>query len=290
MNYAFRAGASIALFPERSTAKVIFNMIKKYKPTVLLNVPTMMRAMLQTPKEEQADMSSVRLCLASGEQMSADLYKEFKETFGVEVLNTIGSAETYLGYFGDYPGEVVPGSAGQIMPLVEIKIVDQDGNEVQRGETGILWVRSDASGWCYHLDHEKTKPTFLGNDWVNTNDLFSEDEKGYFWHKGRADDLIKVSGVYVAPLEIEKCLEQHKAVNECVVLGVKDDDGLVKTKAFIGLKDGFKGSEALKKEIKNFCRGKVASYKVPRFIEFFSGLPKTGQGKIDKLQLRERGL
>jgi acyl-coenzyme A synthetase/AMP-(fatty) acid ligase len=290
MNYALRAGAAVALFPERSTVDVVFKMIKKYRPTVLLNVPTMMRAMLQTSKEEQGDLSGLRLCLASGEQMSAALYEEFKGTFGVEVLNTIGSAETYLGYFGDYAGEVVPGSAGQIFPLVEIKIVDQDGNEVPRGETGVLWVRAEASGWCYHLDHEKSKTTFLGNDWVNTNDLFSEDENGYFWYKGRADDLIKVSGVYVAPMEIEKCLEKHETVKECVVLGIEDEDGLVKTKAFIGLKDGFEGSGELVEEIQRFCREHMASYKAPRFIEFFPELPKTGQGKIDKRQLRERGL
>ena len=290
MDYALRSGASVALFPERSTAEVVFKMIEKYRPTVLLNVPTMMRAMLQIPKEKRGDMSSLRLCLASGEQMSASLYSEYTETFGVEVINTIGSAETYLGYFGDYPDEVVPGSAGKLFPLVEIKILDQDGNEVRKGETGVLWVRSEASGWCYHMDHEKTKTTFLGNDWINTNDLFSEDEKGYDWYKGRADDLIKVSGVYVAPMEIEKCLEKHESVKECVVLGLKDEDGLLKAKAFIGLTDGFEGSDKLKEEIQGFCREHMASYKAPRYIEFYSELPKTGQGKIDKRQLRERGL
>jgi benzoate-CoA ligase len=140
------------------------------------------------------------------------------------------------------------------------------------------------------MDHEKTKSIFLGHDWVNTNDLFSEDENGYYWYKGRADDLIKVSGVYVAPMEIEKCLEKHESVRECVVLGLKDEDDLVKAKAFIGLKDGFEGSEKLAKEIQSFCREEMASYKVPRHIEFYSELPKTGQGKIDKRQLRERGL
>jgi benzoate-CoA ligase len=290
MDYALRAGASVVLFPERSTAEIIFKMIDKYKPTVLLNVPTMMRAMLQVPKENRPDMSSLRLCLSSGEQMSAALYEEFTETFGVEVINTIGSAETYLGYFSDYPGEVVPGSAGRLSPLVEVKILGKDGKEVQDGETGVLWVRSDASGWCYHLAHEKTKATFMGNDWVNTNDLFSKDEKDYYWYKGRADDLIKVSGVYLAPMEIEKCLEKHEAIKECVVLGLKDKDNLVKSKAFIGLKTGFEGSKILKKEIQDFCRKEMASYKVPQHIEFFDELPKTGQGKIDKRQLRERGL
>jgi benzoate-CoA ligase len=129
----------------------------------------------------------------------------------------------------------------------------------------------------------------LGNDWVNTNDLFREDENGYFWYEGRADDLIKVSGVYVAPLEIQKCLEEHRAVRECVVLGVKDADGLTKTKAFIVLNDSFKPSESLAEDLKEHCRQKMASFKAPRFIQFLNELPKTGQGKIDKRQLLSCG-
>ncbi len=125
-----------------------------------------------------------------------------------------------------------------------MKLVDAEGNEVPKGQSGILYVRSEASGTYYHLEHEKTKRTFVGNDWVNTNDLFKEDADGYFWYEGRADDLIKVSGVYVAPLEIEKCLEEHKAVRECTVLGIKDADGLAKTKAFIVLHEGFDASDS----------------------------------------------
>ena len=140
------------------------------------------------------------------------------------------------------------------------------------------------------MDHEKTKRTFLGNDWINTNDLFAEDENGYFWYHGRADDLIKVSGVYVAPLEIEKCIEGHESVKECVELGIKDTDGLLKTKAFISLKKSFKDYEKISEDIQKFCREKMASYKAPRYIEFFDELPKTGQGKIDKHRLRERRL
>jgi 4-hydroxybenzoate-CoA ligase len=165
--------------------------------------------------------------------------------------------------------------------------VDAEGNELPKGETGILHVRSEASGTYYHGEHEKTKKTFIGNDWVNTNDLFREDEKGYFWYEGRADDLIKVSGVYVAPLEIQKCLEEHKAVRECVVLGVKDADGLAKTKAFIVVNDGFKPSESLAEELREHCKKNMAPFKAPRFVEFLTELPKTGQGKIDKRQLLE---
>ena len=180
-----------------------------------------------------------------------------------------------------------PGSSGRVQPLVEVRIVDGDGKEVPKGETGVLHVRSDASGTYYHGEHDKTKKTFLGNDWVNTNDLFREDEDGYFWYEGRADDLIKVSGVYVAPLEIQKCLEGHEAVRECAVLGVKDADGLAKTKAFIALNDGFEPSDAVAEALKEYCKQKMAPFKAPRSIEFLKDLPKTGQGKIDKRQLLE---
>jgi acyl-coenzyme A synthetase/AMP-(fatty) acid ligase len=285
MNWPIRAGAAVALSPERSTAETVFQCLYKYRPTVLLNVPTMMRAMLQSPLARDADLSFLRLCISSGEPLSGQLYKEFTETFGVEVLNSVGSAETYLGYFLDTPGQVVPGASGKVQPLVEVKLVDEEGREVAKGETGILHVRSEASGTYYHLEHEKSKKTFLGNDWVNTNDLFREDENAYFWYEGRADDLIKVSGVYVAPLEIQKCLEEHRAVRECVVLGVKDADGLAKTKAFIVLNDSFKPSESLAEELKEHCRQKMAPFKAPRFIQFLNELPKTGQGKIDKRQL-----
>jgi acyl-coenzyme A synthetase/AMP-(fatty) acid ligase len=244
--------------------------------------------MLQSPLAKSADLSFVRLCISSGEALSAQLYKEFTKVFKIEVVNSIGSAETALAYFFDIPGEVVAGAAGKVPPLVEIKLVDGDGKEVEKGEAGVLHVRSDASGSYYHLEHEKTKETFLGNDWINTNDLFREDEKGYFWYEGRADDLIKVSGVYVSPLEIEKCLEAHPAVRETVVLGIKDKDGLAKTKAFIVLNEGYEASERTVENLKEFCRQKMAPFKSPRSVEFMKELPKTGQGKIDKRSLLEQ--
>jgi benzoate-CoA ligase family protein len=288
MNWPLRAGAAVVLSPERSTVESVFECLFKYKPTIMLNVPTMMRSMLQSPLAKSADLSFVRLCISSGEALSAQLYKEFTKVFKIEVVNSIGSAETALAYFFDIPGEVVAGAAGKVPPLVEIKLVDGDGKEVEKGEAGVLHVRSDASGSYYHLEHEKTKETFLGNDWINTNDLFREDEKGYFWYEGRADDLIKVSGVYVSPLEIEKCLEAHPAVRETVVLGIKDKDGLAKTKAFIVLNEGYEASERTVENLKEFCRQKMAPFKSPRSVEFMKELPKTGQGKIDKRSLLEQ--
>ena len=288
MNWALRAGAAVALYPDRSTVESVFQCISKYRPTVVLNVPTMMRSMLQHPMAKDVDMSFVRFCISSGELLSAQLYREYTEKFHVEVLNSVGSAETCLGYFMDAPGQVVAGSSGKVQPAVEVKLLDNDGNEVPQGETGILHVRSDAGGTYYHLEHEKSKKTFVGHDWVNTNDLFREDEEGYWWYSGRADDLIKVSGVYVSPLEIQKCLEEHPAVRECAVLGIEDADGLAKTKAFIVLKEGFNSSDSMAEELKEHCRQRMASFKAPRFIQFIAEFPKTGQGKIDKRQLLEK--
>jgi benzoate-CoA ligase family protein len=285
MNWAIKAGATVVLHPERSTVESVFQYIAKYRPTVLINVPTMMRSMLQHPMAEEADFSCIRLCISSGELLSAPLYREFTKRFNVEVLNTVGSAECALGYFMDYPGQVMPGSSGKVQPLVEVKLVGEDGEEVPTGETARLHVRSEASGFCYHQEEEKTRKTFVGNGWVNTNDLFREDEDGHFWYMGRADDLIKVSGVYVSPLEIEKCLDEHEAIRECVVLGMKDADGLLKLKAFVVLNDGFEPSEAMGESLKGYCRQKMAPFKAPRSIEFVPEFPKTGQGKIDKRQI-----
>lgn len=285
MNWALRAGAAVALYPDRSTVDSVYDCIYKYRPTIMLNVPTMMRSMLQSTRAKDADFSFVRLCISSGELLSGTLFTEFTQQFKIEVVNCVGSAESCLAYFFDSPGQVVPGSSGKVTPLVEVKLIDGEGNEVPEGETGILYVRSDAVGTYYHLEHEKTKKTFVGNDWINTNDLFREDKNGYWWYSGRADDLVKVSGVYVSPLEIQKCLEEHETVRECVVTTVKDKDGLDRIKAFIVMKDGHKGSDAAAETLKEFCKQKMAPYKVPRTIQFVPEFPKTGQGKIDKRQL-----
>ena len=288
MNWPLRAGAAVCLCPERSTPETIFGLIAEHRPTVLLNVPTMMRAMLRCPEAKTADLSCLRVCISSGEQLSAQLYREFTDTFGVEVINAHGSAESYLGYLISRPGEVRPGSTGRVAPLVDVKILDVQCKEVPPGETGVLWVRSAASGQGYYGDREESASTFLGDNWINTKDLFREDADGYFWFMGRASDVIKVGGIYVAPLEVEQCLEQHPAIKECVVLGVRDADDLLKTKAFVVLKPEFEATDRMAGELQAYCKHNLAGYKAPKIIEFMAELPKTGQGKIDKRQLLAR--
>lgn len=290
--FPLRNGAAVVLFDARTTAALIFELIRKYRPTVLINVPTMMRAMIQTPQGERADLSCVRHSMSSGELLSAPLNEEWIKAFGCEVVNRFGSAESGIGYLCNRPGAVRPGSSGTVTPLSEVKLVGEQGVEVERGQPGVLLVRSDAVGLYYVREHEKSTTTFLGDEWVNTGDVFVQDQDDYFWNVGRADDMVKISGVWVSPLEVERALQQCPLVKECAVLGIKDGDGLIKLKAFVVPTDdtaaGANVLQDMRDELNIFCRQGLAPHKIPRSMEFMAELPKTGQGKIDRRLLRER--
>ncbi len=290
MLFPMRSGASVIVSRERTTATLIFDLIRQYRPTVLLNVPTMMRAMIQTPEHLRSDLSCLRYCMSSGEMLPARLHEEWLNTFGIEVFNRYGSAESCMGMLNNRPGAVIPGSTGTVAPMVEAKLVDPEGLEVPRGELGTLLVRCPSAGRYYVRDHEKSKKTFLGNDWINTGDLFKQDENGYFWNAGRADEMVKVSGVWVSPLEIERTLQDCAGVRECVVLGIRDKDGLTKIKAFVTLVDMENAPVNAPEQLNLHCRQRLAPHKVPKPIEILDELPKTGQGKIDRRLLRERPL
>jgi benzoate-CoA ligase family protein len=290
MLFALRSGAAVVLFEEKATAALTFELIRKHRVTVLLNVPTMMRAMLQTPKHERADLSCVRRNFSSGEVLSRQLCEEWVQTFGTEVIDRLGSAESGVGYLCNRPGAVVPGSSGTVTPLAEIKLVDDNGLEVARGKPGVLMTRSEASGTHYVRDHEKSKATFPGGGWVNTGDLFIQDERDHFWHVGRANDMIKVSGVWVSPLEIEHCLHESPGVKECAVLGMKNADGLMTIRAFVVLNNGAAASPETLDALKQYCKKRLGPQKFPGAIQVVENLPMTGQGKIDRRLLRERAL
>ena len=290
MLFALRSGAAVVLFEEKTTAALIFELIRKHRVTVLLNVPTMMRAMIRTPKRERADLSCIRRSFSSGELLSRQLYEEWVQTFGTEVIDRLGSAESGVGYLCNRPGAVVPGSSGTVTPLAEIKLVDEHDLEVPRGQPGVLMTRSDASGTHYVRDHEKSKATFPGNGWVNTGDIFIQDERDHFWHVGRANDMIKVSGVWVSPLEIEHCLHESPGVKECAALGIKNTDGLMTIRAFVVLNDGAAALPETLDALKQYCKQRLGPHKFPGAIQVVDDLPKTGQGKIDRRLLRERAL
>jgi len=283
--FPFAAGGATALFPERSTPEKMFEIIEAYRPTILTSVPTMINSMLAVSDAGSRDLSSLRMCLSAGEALPVELYRRWVEAFGVEIYDGIGSAEMFHIYITNRPGDVEPGSLGRIVEGYEAEVVDAEGRAVATGEMGTLRVKGDSAALCYWQAHEKSKATFAG-DWCTTGDQFHVDEEGYYWYHGRTDDMLKVSGVFVAPAEIENCLLQHDAVLEAAVVGNDDGSGLVKPKAFLVLRQGHAPCEELAQDIKSFVKSRLALYKYPRWVEFVPSLPKNDRGKIDRKALK----
>ncbi|HEX6285695.1 MAG TPA: benzoate-CoA ligase family protein [Pyrinomonadaceae bacterium] len=283
--FPFAVGGATALFAERSTAEKMFEVIKRYRPTILTTVPTMINSMLNVPGASKDDLSSLRFCYSAGEALPVELYERWMNTYGVDICDGIGSAEMFHIYITNRPGDIKPGSLGRIVEGYEAKIVDADGHEVTTGDMGTLRIKGDSAALCYWNAHEKSKETFAG-DWCTSGDQFHVDAGGYYWYHGRTDDMLKVSGVFVAPAEIENCLLQHEGVLECAVVGHESGEGLVKPKAFVVLREGFDQSEQLVEEIKQFVKERIAVYKYPRWVEFVPSLPKNDRGKIDRKQLK----
>ena len=284
--FPFAVGGATALFAERSTPEKLFEVIARYRPTILTSVPTMINGMLNVEGATERDLSSLRFCLSAGEALPVELYERWMETFGVEILDGIGSAEMFHIYITNRLGDVKPGSLGRIVAGYEAQVIDAEGREVATGEMGTLRIRGDSAALCYWQAHEKSKETFAG-DSCTTGDQFHVDAEGYYWYHGRTDDMLKVSGVYVAPVEIEACLLQHEAVRECAVIGHDAGDRLVKPKAFIVPHENFAPTDELAESIKEFVKTHLARYKYPRWIEFVSALPKNDRGKIDRRKLKD---
>lgn len=282
--FPFAVGGATALFAERSTPEKIFEVIKRYQPTILTTVPTMINSMLNVSACAE-DLQSLRFCYSAGEALPIELYERWRKAFAVEICDGIGSAEMFHIYITNRPGNIKPGSLGRIVQGYEAKIVDGNGREVEIGEMGTLRIKGDSAALCYWQAHEKSKETFAG-DWCTTGDQFHVDDQGYYWYHGRTDDMLKVSGIYVAPAEIENCLLQHESVLECAVVG-HEVDGLTKPKAFVVLRAGYEASEALSEEIKQFVKTSMAAYKYPRWIEFIETIPKNDRGKTDRKKLKQ---
>jgi benzoate-CoA ligase len=243
----------------------------------------MINAMLAFPGSSSRDLSSLRLCLSAGEALPPELYRRWKGTCNVEILDGIGSAEMFHIYISNYPGDVVPGSLGRLVPGYEARIVGPGGEDVAPGEAGTLWVRGESAAVLYVQAHEKSKEVLRG-DWVVTGDHMRRDERGYFWYEGRTDEMLKVGGIFVSPYEVENCLLTHPGVAECAVIGYKDEDGLIKSKAFVVLREGT-GSDSLARELQEFVKGRLAPFKFPRAVVFAPSLPKNDRGKIDRKRL-----
>ena len=285
--FPFAVGGAAALFAERSTPEKLFELIDRHRPTILTTVPAMINAMLNAEDAAAHDLSSIRFCYSAGEALPVELYHRWKEKFGVEICDGIGSAEMFHIYITNRPGDVKPASLGRVVEGYEAKVVDAEGSEVPTGEMGTLRIKGDSAALCYWNAHEKSKETFAG-DWCATGDQMHVDSDGYYWYHGRTDDMLKVGGVFVAPSEIENCLLQHPAVLECAVIGYEEGDGLVKPKAFVVARKESEPREELADEIKQFVKSRIALYKYPRWIEFVPSLPKNDRGKIDRKLLKEK--
>lgn len=283
--FTFAVGATTLLFSDRPTPERLYELIDSYKPNFLTTVPTMINKMLNAPEEHKRDLSSLKSGVTAGEALPQALYEEWHELTGVELLDGIGSAESFHIYISNYPGDVKFGSLGRIVPGYEARVCDDAGQELPDGEIGTLHVTGDTAALMYWSDYAKSTTTLRGGTIVS-GDKFKRDADGYFYFAGRADDLLKVGGIFVAPQEIENCLLTHSAVAEVCVIGVLDENDLEIPRALIVLTQGQVPTEELTLDIQNYVKDKLARYKFPREIVYRESLPKNDRGKIDRKALK----
>jgi len=285
--FPFSVGACAVLFPERTTPEVLFDKIETHRPTLLINVPTMIGRMLDHPGASRRDLSSLRAATSAGEALPAELHDRWKAAWDVELLDGLGTAEMWHIFLSNRPGEVRPGTLGRAVPGFEVRVCDDEGTELPPGETGRLWVRGGSLGLGYWKRDEETRAAFRG-EWYASGDMVRCDEEGYVSYCGRADDMLKVSGKWLAPQEVENCLLAHPGVEEVAVVGVTDAHGLTRPHAFVVPASGVGGggSGELERELRELVRERLSSYKVPRRILFRKELPRTHLGKIDRGRLR----
>jgi benzoate-CoA ligase len=287
--FPFSVGATTILWPGPPTAPNVYSVIERYRPTLFYSVPTGYGMLLAHTRDQGGDfdLTSVRLAVSAGEALPPALYERFRQRFGVDIIDGIGSTETLHMFISNRPGAIRPGSSGQIVPGYDARILDDAGVEVSSGEVGNLWIRGDSVCAGYWNQHERTKDTIEGH-WIRTGDKYTQDADGYYWYAGRSDDMLKVGGLWVSPVEVENALVAHPAVLECGVVGREDHDGLTKPMAFVVVKPDVTPSEELGKALQQFVRERLAEYKRPRWVTFLPELPKTATGKIQRFRLRQR--
>ena len=287
MYFPFSVGATAILWPGAPTAPNVYAVIEKHRPTLFFSVPTSYAMLLAHHREgPDFDLSSVRLAVSAGEALPPALFERFKSRFGVETLDGIGSTEVLHIFISNRPGAVRPGSSGLIVPGYEARLVDEDSRPVATGEIGNLLIKGDSTCAFYWNQHEKTKATIEGS-WIRTGDKYFQDEDRFYWYAGRTDDMLKVGGMWVSPVEVENALVGHPAVLECGVAGREDRDGLIKPMAFVVARAGMDPTPELAAELQQFVRTTLAEYKRPRWVTFLPELPKTATGKIQRFKLRE---
>jgi benzoate-CoA ligase len=285
LTFPLAVGGTAVLMAERATPASIIARLQMHQPTVFSGVPTLYASLLASGQLPRPEELSLRVCNSAGEALPEDIARRWHERTGIDIVDGIGSTEMLHIFISNRPGRARPGTLGRPIPGYEAKIVDEDGNLVAPGETGNLLVRGSTSAKFYWNQHARSRATFEGA-WTRTGDRFHVDDSGDYVYAGRADDMLKVGGIFVSPIEVESALTSHPAVHEAAVVGREDGDGLVKPAAYVVLADGFPASESTSGELKTFVKSRLAPYKYPRWIEFVAELPKTGTGKIQRFKLR----
>jgi benzoate-CoA ligase family protein len=278
--FPFSVGASAVLFEEHSTPGALFDRIARHRATLLVNVPSAINQMLAHPTAGSRDLGWLRVATSAGEALPDTLYRQWKDRFGVELLDGLGTAEMWHIFVSNRIGDVQPGTLGRVVPGFEIETRDEDGEEMPTGEVGRLWVRGDSLGLGYFEDPEATASAFRG-EWFAGGDLVSIDEGGYVTHRGRADDAIKVKGRWFRPQEVESTLLDHPAVRECAVLALNDDTGLARPVAFVV------GDDVTEQDLIDWVLARLEPYKHPRHVFFIDSLPQTHLGKVDRGALKK---
>ncbi len=285
LSFPLSVGATTILMAERPTPAAVFARLIKHQPTMFYGVPTLYAAMLASTDLPRADDLNLRRCASAGEALPKDLGERWQRHFGVDILDGIGSTEMLHIFMSNQPNDVRYGTTGQAVPGYEIRLVDDHGEPVKRGNIGDMHVKGPTRAILYWNNRERSQQTFAG-EWTKSGDKYLQDEAGYYVYCGRSDDMLKVSGQYVSPVEVEAALATHEAVLEAAVVGKADDDKLIKPKAFVVLKPGLQADDKLFEILKQHVKGKLAPFKYPRWIEFVSELPKTATGKIQRFKLR----
>jgi benzoate-CoA ligase family protein len=287
MYFPLAFGASTILNPQRTNTERVIELVSKYQPTIFFAVPTFYAAILRESETagRRLDFSSVRQCVSAGETLPAEIFDRWKRTIGLEILDGIGSTEMLHIFISSQPGECKPGSCGFPVSGYDAKIVDDSGNDLPAGEIGNLWVRGASAFAEYWRIPQLTARTKRG-DWVVTGDKFLRDPEGYYHYCGRADDMLKVAGMWVSPVEVENAILGHPHVAEAAVVGATDARGLTYAVAYITLRAGCEGSDELAEEIRGHVKARLVSHKVPREVRFCGELPKTVTGKIQRFKLR----
>jgi len=284
LSFPYWAGASTILHPGRPTPGTILETIDACRPTLFFAVPTLYSTILNFPDLRKYDLSSIRLCVSAAEALPPEIWRRWKEATGLAILDGIGTTEMLHIFLSNRPDALRPGSSGTPVPGYEAKVVDDEGHPVPPGQAGHLLVRGDSAAAFYWHDHAKTKATILG-DWMRTGDWYRIDTDGFFWYEGRTDDMMKVGGMWVSPIEVENVLIEHPAVLEAAVVGVAIE-GLSRMKAYVVLRKGEEGTTRLVSDLQAWCKDRLERYKYPHVVEFVPDLPKTITGKIQRFRLR----